>query len=299
MRKLIISLTATAMMAAACGGKADKTNLEKAKFTFIKGDVTVGGKTASLGQNVNKDANIEVKANSMAIIQFSDAASITLKANSALSIADLATDASGKPVVELTQTSGSSFSKINKGRSEYAIKTPTAVAGVRGTSFELTVGDGKITYVKLLEGKVALTKNSTAPAGSEALVLEAGQKAEVSEKGLTKATELTESERASLQALDSVQISEKQSNAVVPESVSRHATGETDSAAATGTSGHAEKRTLAEIKAKYGRVATIQTKDGKEIIGFFNQQGQNMVVQTTDGEVVIPVAKVQKVTPMR
>jgi len=299
MRKLIISLTAAAMVAGACGGKTDKTHLEKAKFTFIKGNVTVGGKTASLGQAVNKDANVEVKANSMAIIQFSDAASITLKANSTLSIATLATDATGKPVVELSQTSGSSFSKINKGRSAFAIKTPTAVAGVRGTSFELTLGEGKTTYIKLLEGKVALSKNSSVPARTEVIVLEAGQKAEVSEKGITKASEMTESERKNLQALSSVEISENQVTALVPEAVSKYATGETNSAALSEVTDQADKRTLAEIKAKYGRIARIQTKNGKEYVGFFDQHDQKMKIQTVDGEVTVPVASVRKVTPIK
>ncbi|HNA79911.1 MAG TPA: FecR domain-containing protein, partial [Turneriella sp.] len=154
MRNLIISTAVVALVAVGCGEKKEQASLDSAKFTYVKGDVLVSGKPATLGQTVSKDATIEVKNNSMAVLQFSSAASITLKANSVLSIANLAKNDAGKPVIELSQSNGSSFSKIAKGQSDFSIKTPTAVAGVRGTSFELEVGNGKTTKIKLLEGKV-------------------------------------------------------------------------------------------------------------------------------------------------
>ena len=169
MRNLIISTAVVALVAVGCGEKKEQASLDSAKFTYVKGDVLVSGKPATLGQTVSKDATIEVKNNSMAVLQFSSAASITLKANSGLSIANLSKNDSGKPVIELSQNTGSSFSKIAKGQSEFSIKTPTAVAGVRGTSFELVVGNGKTTQIKLLEGKVAVAK--VAPTASAACLV--------------------------------------------------------------------------------------------------------------------------------
>ena len=179
MRNLIISTAVVALVAVGCGEKKEQASLDSAKFTYVKGDVLVSGKPATLGQTVSKDATIEVKNNSMAVLQFSSAASITLKANSVLSIANLSKNDSGKPVIELSQNSGSSFSKIAKGQSEFSIKTPTAVAGVRGTSFELVVGNGKTTQIKLLEGKVQVAKaEATKEELAQAPVVEAGQKVE-------------------------------------------------------------------------------------------------------------------------
>src|SRR5262245_31346892 len=80
MRKLILSTAMVAFVAINCGEKKDQASLDSAKFTYVKGDVLVSGKPAALGQTVSKDATIEVKNNSMAVLQFASAASITLKA---------------------------------------------------------------------------------------------------------------------------------------------------------------------------------------------------------------------------
>ncbi|MFO1479745.1 MAG: FecR domain-containing protein [Turneriella sp.] len=308
MRNLIISTAVVALVAIGCGEKKEQASLDSAKFTYVKGDVLVSGKPATLGQTVSKDATIEVKNNSMAVLQFSSAASITLKANSVLSIANLAKNDAGKPVIELSQSNGSSFSKIAKGQSDFSIKTPTAVAGVRGTSFELEVGNGKTTKIKLLEGKVAVAKVEANDTPEEvkaelekATVVEAGQKVEVDNKAVSKPVEITEAEKTSLQAMNTVEIAPVSGKVVVPESVEKYATGETTSASLTEAAPKAaevKKLTLADIKAKYGRIAKIQTKNGKEYVGYFNQQGAEMTIQTVDGQVRVPVASVQKVTPM-
>jgi hypothetical protein len=306
MRKLILSTAMVAFVAANCGEKKEQASLDSAKFTYVKGDVLVSGKAATLGQTVSKDATIEVKNNSMAVLQFASAASITLKANSVLSIANLSKNDSGKPVIELSQNTGSSFSKIAKGQSEFSIKTPTAVAGVRGTSFELVVGNGKTTQIKLLEGKVAVAKiapTATAEVVKEELakatVVEAGQKIEADATHVSKPTEITEGEKSSLQAMNTVEIAPTSGKVVVPESVEKYATGVTASASLTeAAKPEVKKLTLADIKAKYGRIARIETKNGKAYVGYFNQTGANMTIQTVDGQISIPVASVQKVTPM-
>ncbi|MFO1472021.1 MAG: FecR domain-containing protein [Turneriella sp.] len=302
MRNLIISTAVVALVAVGCGEKKEQASLDSAKFTYVKGDVLVSGKPATLGQTVSKDATIEVKNNSMAVLQFSSAASITLKANSVLSIANLSKNDSGKPVIELSQNTGSSFSKIAKGQSEFSIKTPTAVAGVRGTSFELVVGNGKTTQIKLLEGKVQVAKASaTKEEMAAAPVVEAGQKVEATEAGVAKPVEITEAEKSSLQAMNTVEIAPASGKVVVPESVEKYATGASTSASLTEAAAakpEVKKLTLADIKAKYGRIARIETKSGKAYVGYFNQQGDQMTIQTVDGQVRVPVASVQKVTPM-
>lgn len=300
MRKLILSTAMVAFVAANCGEKKEQASLESAKFTYVKGDVLVSGKPATLGQTVSKDATIEVKNNSMAVLQFASAASITLKANSVLSIANLSKNDSGKPVIELSQNTGSSFSKIAKGQSEFSIKTPTAVAGVRGTSFELVVGNGKTTQIKLLEGKVQVAKaDATKEEMAAAPVVEAGQKVEATAAGVAKPVEITEAEKSSLQAMNTVEIAPASGKVVVPESVEKYATGTAASASLTEAAKPEVKQlTLADIKAKYGRIAKIETKNGKSYVGYFNQTGANMTIQTVHGQVSIPVASVQKVTPM-
>lgn len=309
MRNLIMMAAAVAFVAVGCGEKKQQTqSLDSAKFTYVKGDVLVGGQPASLGQAVSKDATIEVKKNSMAVLQFSNAASITLKANTTLSIANMNKGSNGAPVIELSQSSGSSFSKIAKGQSEFSIKTPTAVAGVRGTSFELTVGNGKVTQIKLLEGKVAVAKADATTEVNEATfenatIVEAGQKVDATAAKVSAPVEISDAEKSSLQAMNTVEIAPVSGAVVVPDSVAAYATGEAATAslatAAPATEkAEVKKLTLADIKAKYGRIAKIQTKNGKEYVGYFNQQGGEMTIQTVDGQVRVPVASVQKITQL-
>jgi hypothetical protein len=303
MRKLILSVAAIAFVAVNCGENKGQTSLDSAKFTYVKGDVLVGGAPATLGSTVAKDSLIEVKANSMAVLQFANAASITLKANSQLSIANLAKGDNGKPVIELSQSSGTSFSKIAKGRSEYSIKTPTAVAGVRGTSFELTVDKTKATQIRLLEGKVQVAKpTATREELANATVVEAGQKVEATGNGVAKPVEITEAEKTSLKAMNTVEIAPAGGKAIVAESVEKYATGASTSAAAVEVAAaqpQAKKLTLDDIKAKYGRVAKIETKNGKTYTGYFNQAGNTMTIQTVDGQVNLPVASVNRIMEIK
>jgi len=102
-----------------------------------------------------------------------------------------------------------------------------------------------------------------------------------------------------MQAMNTVEIAPVSGKVVVPESVEKYATGNATTASLTeAAKPEVKKLTLADIKAKYGRIAKIQTKNGKEYVGYFNQQGAEMTIQTVDGQVSIPVASVQKVTPM-
>lgn len=304
MNKLILSTAIVAFVAVNCGDNKNQATLDSAKFTYVKGDVTVGGAPATLGNTVNKDALIEVKANSMAVLQFANAASITLKANSQLAIANLAKGENGKPVIELAQSSGTSFSKIAKGQSDFSIKTPTAVAGVRGTSFELTVGKTKTTEIKLLEGKVQVAKaGATREELASATVVEAGQKVEATGRGVAKPVEISENEKTSLQAMNTVEISAPGGKSVVAESVEKYATGVSTTAAAVEVAvpqaPAARKLTLEDIKAKYGRIAKIETKNGKTYTGYFNQSGSTMTIQTVDGQVSLPVANVGRIMEIK
>ncbi len=301
MHKLILSAAAIAFVAVNCGENKGQPSLDSAKFTYVKGDVSVGGAPAALGNTVAKDAVIEVKANSMAVLQFANAATITLKANSQLSIANLAKGENGKPVIELSQSSGTSFSKIAKGRSEYSIKTPTAVAGVRGTSFELTVDKTKATQIRLLEGKVQVAKpEATREELANATVVEAGQKIEATRRGVTQPVEITETEKTSLKAMNTVEIAPAGGKAIIAESVEKYATGVSTSAAATEVATPQNRKlTLNDIKAKYGRIAKIETKNGKTYTGYFNQAGNTMTIQTVDGQVSLPVANVNRIMEIK
>lgn len=319
--KAFAVLSALAFIAVQCGDKKGSSNDLTGKFTFIKGQVMVNAKPASLGGVVSINDKVEVKDKAAAILQFSSAAVLTLKSNSVLLVSSLIKGENGKATIELNQTAGSSFSKIAKGSADYSIKTPTAVAGVRGTSFELTVGtNGKKTQIKLLEGKVAVAKPVELTKGEEVapVIVEAGQKVEAdsSAAAVTKPATLTTVEKSSLQAMNKVeivtpevmkQIDEKKDTpaaapaVVIPAEVEKHITGETASAISEEDLKKTEKEapkklTLSDIKKQYGSIALIETKNGKKYQGAFKQVGNNMEIITVDGKVKVPVTNIGRVT---
>lgn len=172
-------------------------------FTNVKGEVTVNQKKVRVGTRVTKNSTIKVAKKSLAVIQFSTGALITLKAKAKLEIQKLAMNDANIPEISLKQTAGSSFSRINKGKAQYTMNTPTAVAGVRGTSFSVSVSKDKKTKIRLLKGKVVV-KSKKKSAKKKEVVLKTGQKIAVDNKGLKRVNKLKKTEKESLKALDQV-----------------------------------------------------------------------------------------------
>jgi len=298
-------------------------------FTFIKGDVTVNSKKVTIGTPVRSKDVVNVSDASGAIIQFSTGALITLKANTELEVSKLLYGSDGKPGIELNQQKGSTFSKIQPGKAEYKISTPTAVAGVRGTAFNISVGGAGKTEIQLLQGKVAVSKPSAKAEGSseaaapkeEPVELQAGQKLETSSEGIEEAVKLKADEKENLEKLNQITfvaedklVDEKalkeEATTIAPESVVQETIVEDSTSIAAATDEketvkkaekakkeEAPKMTLAELKKKYGQLSKITTKDGQSYVGAFEQQGSNMVITTIDGKVKVPVANIAKVSP--
>lgn len=71
---------------------------------------------------------------------------------------------------------GDSWLRFVKRGSSFKIKTPSAVLGIRGTTFNLSVNEAGDTTVKLLEGEVSVKTNK------EEMILQPGQTLNVSQK---------------------------------------------------------------------------------------------------------------------
>lgn len=206
-KKTIIAVSVIAILTVfsiQCGEQATrKPNSLTGVFTNVKGKVTVNKKKVRVGTRVTKDSIVKVAKKSLAVIQFSTGALITLKSKAKLKVQKLAMNAAGIPQISLKQTAGSSFSRVNKGRAEYTMSTPTAVAGVRGTSFSVSITKDKKTKIRLLKGKVAV-KSKKKSAKTKEVVLKTGQKITVESKGLKRVKRLKKTEKESLKALDQV-----------------------------------------------------------------------------------------------
>ncbi|TGK27955.1 transcriptional regulator [Leptospira gomenensis] len=90
-------------------------------------------------------------------VQTSSGDVVRIKSFSKVTIKSILTGA--KPDVNLYTQAGSLLIKTNKLKSEssFSISTPTAVAGVRGTTFAFELTDGQPPKVKVYEGAVAIS----------------------------------------------------------------------------------------------------------------------------------------------
>ncbi len=111
---------------------------ENARIAFMKGrvQVTMAGKTtkARIGMTLKEGATLTTSKKSMVLLALKRGR-LKVRANTRLSLARL----SGQTDLRVRQ--GSVFAKVNKGRRNFNVRTPTVVAGVRGTQFFVAYGD--------------------------------------------------------------------------------------------------------------------------------------------------------------
>lgn len=286
------------------------------KITFLKGtDVTVNNHPAKLGMTVGKNDWIRLKKGNMVVIQFGKNALSTLKDDCEVKVSQLAPGADGKPDIKLFQKKGFSFNKVKPGTTNFSVKSPTAVAGVRGTVFSLQIENGR-TRVHLLRGKVRTTPvEKGKEVASKSVDIETGQSVELdSQKGTSKVAKISAKAEAALKAFDKVKIIDKidevnlnnatklqelQPGKIIEEKALEtleKADGK-DEAKAAPAPAKKKNLTLAQIKAKYGSLSVVKTKDGKKYIGAFEQKGAYMQIITTKGVVKIPSSNLAKVLP--
>lgn len=111
----------------------------------------VGGEdmVVPAGHEVNLPGEFTAKTDGAgkALIVFGDAAKILLKPNTEAKV--------GPGTLAIRQ--GDSWMRFTKRGTEFKIKTPSAVLGIRGTSFKVKVDDKGLTEVSLIEGEIAVT----------------------------------------------------------------------------------------------------------------------------------------------
>lgn len=328
---IIAVLIASTFLFTACDEK--KQADLNAAFTFVKGQVTVNGEMASVGQKVKEADTVIVKPESGAILQFAGDAVLTLSEDTVLQLSKLSRGSDGKPSINMAQSKGSTFSKVLTKGADYRVSTQTLVAGVRGTSFSVSVDKNNPDNisVKLLKGKVAVSppsdkeaeSASQSAANAEPVVLNEGEKISANKKEIRKTEKMTSREKEimtradesiymipaeklakaeDVQAETAVIMTEEKTAEVtrmiseeLPEAV---AVDKPEEAATTGRSAPARKKkmTIDDLRAKYGALSKVETKDGKSYIGPFRTEGKYLVITTVNGEVKVPSVNVAKVS---
>jgi outer membrane protein assembly factor BamB len=151
-----------AMMCSCGSGNNPAVKESVAKIVFMLGDVSVeknGSKIkASLNNIIDRGSVIKTSKASQCNVLIEPDSYVLVKENSSFSISSLLQEGGGvtKSSVDLhSGTLAVNPGKLLKG-SEFKVKTPTAVAAVRGTKFTVSSEEGKGVQISVLEGKVEL-----------------------------------------------------------------------------------------------------------------------------------------------
>jgi hypothetical protein len=124
---------------------------------FLEGEVTIDGIEAELGQDVPPGSTVRTGANSLCEVVFRGRNIFQVQENS-VAVIDLGAQSSS---VELT--SGGIAAVLDRlGRKgEFAIRTPAAVAGVRGTIFFVQTESPTSTFICTCNGRLSITNTPT------------------------------------------------------------------------------------------------------------------------------------------
>lgn len=114
---------------------------------------------AQLGATVKTGDTIKTGDKGKVDLQFTNGSSIRVSPSTTLDFAKLAMNTDGAVDTQVSLVSGKVFANVNKAKKEdnFSVITPTAIAGVRGTSF-IVENDAKTNKakVKVVDGSVAM-----------------------------------------------------------------------------------------------------------------------------------------------
>ena len=190
-RKIISILLISGLIAIVSCSKEEAKNRNTALITFLLGDVTYmdNGEwnSAEPGIQLLETQRLKTGDRSAADVQIGESV-VRVKENSELILATLFKgEVTGLEKNSLELTVGKLLvkpKKLMKGE-EFQIKTPTAVAGVRGTQFVVEASKTRDTRISVLEGKVkvgrrikALEQIESSPVKDEAVIKQLEQKVE-------------------------------------------------------------------------------------------------------------------------
>lgn len=176
--------------------------------------------------------------------------------------------------IRLRQEKGETFHAVmpSQERQSYRIETPTAIAGVRGTRFEVRIS-GTSTQVTVADGRVLMAPPEGAH-GFEPVEVRAGESG-AADPGTEKIEKKTAKFPVSLVIFDEMEQSRRMMGQVLLDQVS-------------GMKDTAEQ---AEIEKIYNRpLETLVLADGKVLKGVVASQVEGkLILHTTEGVIVVPV----------
>jgi len=144
--KQIIIFSAVILIFTGCQ-KAEKPGTEKLSLYYFLGSVTVDNIQATLGQQVNSGSKIVTAKESVAEVKIGEETGVRIREESEVIIY---LSSAGW---EVQLVKGAALNIVKKG-TKYAMRSPAAVAAVRGTIFYAHAYDDSTTYICTCNGKV-------------------------------------------------------------------------------------------------------------------------------------------------
>lgn len=137
--------------------EADFHNESIATLTYLEGDVRVEGRAASLGQRIPFGATVQCGSGSVAEITFGNRNIMRVQENTVIQVEI------GRNVHRASLHAGRVASVVeglsgmtDRRRSRFFVRTPTTVAGVRGTAFFASVENSGDSYICTCNGELTL-----------------------------------------------------------------------------------------------------------------------------------------------
>jgi len=125
-------------------------------------------KPATLQTTIGAGQWLQTAKGARAILSFGKKAVVTMNEDAVLEVKEAAINPDGTVVVKTNLTRGKIWSLVEKLKSEksrYEVETPTAIAGVRGTTFMVNVDpDGRSSRIAVVEGEVGVRSMGEKPA---------------------------------------------------------------------------------------------------------------------------------------
>lgn len=280
-----------------------------ARLQAVRGPVQLNGATAQPGAPLTKENILATQAKGHVVIAWGEGATTLIGQNTKVAVRRL--EKADRPRIEIENLQGLVFTRVEKGLADFTVLTPTAVLGVRGTSFSVSVtADG--TTLSVLDGVVATKLNAkfidTLPEAQRAkaaepilvnpkqkIVISAGQKsATVSALTETEVQQLTKlGKLVALSREKAGNVDAQRGAAIVKETDTLLA--EVLAAEANTAANGVPKLTLEDIRKKYGKVSRVNLKTGASYVGYFVLKGAQMEIVTPRGVVRVPTAQLKDV----
>lgn len=286
---LVIAAISAAAMLISCA----KEVKQQIYISFYTGNVTRmrGGASVPVEiKGVAQEGDIfTIGEKSALILQSSDGLVIRFESNTEAVMSSI-TDITMR---EISLNKGkvlSSVEKLQKGHG-YAVKTPTAVASVRGTQF-LTEFTGTKSIVAVGKGMVNVKR--TAGAADEKLVEKGNSAVVETEKAIVELREVNKVETLELSKLEKTPVVQEVEKKTPDELKQIFNEIEKTEVEINEQIKEETGLTPEEMKAKYGRIDVITLYSGRTIQGIIVSRGESYRVLTTNGPVSIKAKDVRR-----